>query len=78
MHYAIILLIVLVFPALCFSATIVVPDDYPTIQDAIDAASGGDTVLVKPNTYVESIDFTGKAITVVSEQGANGTIIDGN
>ena len=27
--------------------TIVVPDDYPTIQSAIDNASAGDTVFVK-------------------------------
>jgi hypothetical protein len=27
--------------------TIVVPDDYPLIQDAIDAATDGDTIFVK-------------------------------
>ena len=30
-----------------FGATIVVPNDFPTIQDAVDAAKKGDTVLVK-------------------------------
>jgi hypothetical protein len=65
-------------PALAFSAILKVPSQYPTIQDAIDAASGGDTVLVAPGTYVENIDFTGKAITVTSEQGVDVTIIDGN
>jgi predicted outer membrane repeat protein len=57
-----------------------VPDDYPTIQSAIDAASDGDTVLVGPGTYAGSgnwdIDFLGKAIVVMSETGPDGTIID--
>jgi hypothetical protein len=80
MRYTIILAIsILCFvPALAFSATLKVPSQYLTIQDAIDTASGGDTVLVAPGTYVENIDFKGKAITVTSEQGANVTVIDGN
>jgi hypothetical protein len=61
-----------------FSATIYVPDNYPTIQDAINASANGDTVIVRPGTYVENIDFVGKAITVQSEQGATVTTIDGN
>src|SRR5918994_3461679 len=55
-----------------------VPLDKPTIQGAIDAAAAGDSVLVAPGTYVENINFHGKAITVESEQGAQATIIDGN
>src|SRR5215468_9160868 len=39
----------------------------PTIQSAIDVATDGDTVIVAPGTYVENIDFKGKAITVSSE-----------
>lgn len=55
-----------------------VPVDQPTIQGAIDAAVAGDSVLVAPGTYVENVNFDGKAITVESEQGAQATIIDGN
>jgi hypothetical protein len=78
MRYSIILAvsIFILFPAFAFPATLKVPSQYPTIQDAIDAASGGDTVLVEPGTYVENIDFKGKAITVTSEQGAGVTVID--
>jgi nitrous oxidase accessory protein NosD len=55
-----------------------VPVDRPTIQEAIDAASHGDTVLVAPGSYFENINFRGKAITVESAQGPEVTIIDGN
>ncbi len=65
---------------------IIVPDDQPTIQDAIDFADFiGDTVLVMPGTYVENINFSGKNITVGSLTLTTGdtsyirqTIIDGD
>src|SRR5262245_10883046 len=60
------------------ATTIHVPADQPTIQAAIVAASNGDTVQVAPGTYVENLDFVGKAIRVTSEQGPDVTIIDGN
>src|SRR5262245_53141120 len=41
-----------------------VPADYPTINQAIAAAVDGDSILVDPGTYVEMVDFLGKAITV--------------
>ncbi len=46
-----------------------VPLGSPTIQGAIDIAANGDTILVAPGTYVENIDFRGKAITVTSKAG---------
>jgi len=61
-----------------FPATIYVPDNYSTIQGAINASSTGDTIIVRPGTYVENIGFMGKAITLQSEQGAAVTIIDGS
>jgi parallel beta-helix repeat protein len=63
--------------SLMFANVIRVPTDQVSIQAAINAALIGDTVQVAPGTYYENIDFSGKAITVVSEQGAQVTIIDG-
>jgi len=56
-------------------ATLHVPGTYPTIQAAIAAASDGDTVLVAPGTYVEELDYLGKAITVASSSGAAATVL---
>lgn len=55
----------------------VVPDDLPAIQDALDAAVDGDVILVKPGSYLENIDFSGKAVTLRSSQGPAVTTIDG-
>lgn len=55
--------------------TIVVPDDFPTIQEAIYNASAGDTILVREGTYDEgkSIEIN-KTLTLKGED-ANNTIV---
>ncbi|MCH2134328.1 MAG: hypothetical protein MK116_11305 [Phycisphaerales bacterium] len=58
-----------------WAATIAVPADQPTIQDAINVAVAGDLILVSAGDYPERIDFMGKAIHVKSESGAALTTI---
>ena len=77
MRHVIIMLIALAVPALTHATTLKVPSQYPTIQQAIDAAVNGDTVLVAPGTYVENIDFKGKNVVLTSESGPDVTMIDG-
>lgn len=61
-----------------FSAEIYVPDNYKTIQAAIDSASAGDTIIVRSGNYYENISFQGKAIILTSELGPEVTTIDGS
>ena len=68
-----------------FSQIINIPSDYSSIQAGINEASDGDTVLVEEGTYVENINFRGKAITVASQflidrdtTHITNTIIDGS
>lgn len=56
-----------------------VPDDYPTIQAAVDAASVGDVIRVAPGIYFENVHIP-EGKNDLSLLGANRetTIIDGN
>ena len=56
------------------SATIYVPDDYLTIQEAVDAASAGDAIIVRDGIYIENIKVN-KRLTIQSENGADKTTI---
>jgi len=58
------------------SATLRVPDDFSTIQEAINNAVGGDTVFVKAGTYYEHV-VVNKALMLIGEDVTT-TIIDGN
>jgi hypothetical protein len=74
-------------------ATLRVPADYPTIWEAIDAAAFGDSVLVGPGHWTDtdtrlvhlgsvwqtitSCGFLKGGLTVIGEEGAEATIVDG-
>lgn len=55
-----------------------VPTDFEVIQDAIDYALNGDIVVVADGTYEESINVSGKAITITSQNGPQYTVINVN
>jgi len=62
------------------ATTIHVPADQPTIQAALNATNGPDTVIVAPGTYAgpgnRDLDFAGKAVRLLSSGGPGVTIID--
>jgi len=52
-----------------------VPDDYHTIQEAIDRSMDGDEIVVKPGIYEEEINFKGKQIILRSANPNDGRIV---
>ena len=53
-----------------------VPQDIPTIQEAIAAASAGTSIHVAPGTYADPIGLDGKNGITVKGQDANGCVLD--
>jgi parallel beta-helix repeat protein len=60
--------------------TIVVPDDFSTIPEAIQAANDGDTIFVRSGTYYtntsDQVIIIDKSVSLIGEDPEN-TIIDG-
>jgi hypothetical protein len=60
--------------------TFYVPDNFLTIQEALDGCAGGDTIIVRNGIYRgaqnKNLDFRGKALTLLSENGRENCIID--
>ena len=80
MHKVILLLLL----SFSYSNILNIPDDYPTIQEGIDASSWGDTVLVSDGEYLENL-ILDKEITLASHYIIDGdlnhrdnTIVDGS
>jgi hypothetical protein len=83
LYLNILVYLVLLTPA--ESTIIYVQEEYSTIQEGIDAANNGDTVLVEEDIYFENIEYMGKTILVTSyfmfdadTHHIDSTIIDGS
>jgi serine protease len=68
------------FPLLCAASTIHVPSDFPSIEQAIEAAVDNDVVLVADGVYTggmnRDIVFQDKSLTLQSENGSGACIVD--
>jgi len=58
------------------AGTIIVPDDFPTIQEAINHATEGETVFARSGIYYEHISLD-RSVLLIGENRDN-TIIDGS
>jgi parallel beta-helix repeat protein len=56
------------------SKTLIVPDEYPTINAAVNQASAGDTILVKSGVYHENVQIS-KSLTLEGQNSANTVIV---
>ena len=85
MKKMIIVLFTLIIANITLADTINVPDDYATIQGAINASVNADSIIVQNGVYNENINFNGKLIVLTSlfaytgnEEDIVNTIIDGS
>ncbi len=71
---------VFMFSSICFCAIHHVPQEYSTIQEAVDVCEDGDVVVVADGLYSgagnRDITFEAKRLTVRSENGPDNCIID--
>jgi hypothetical protein len=85
MRIQVAILLILMLTQHGYTEILNVPEDFRSIQRAINESADGDTVLIQPGEYVENLNFEGKAITVGSlllttgnEAYIDSTVIDGN
>jgi len=64
-------------PDECESASLMVPQEFSTMQAAIDAAPSNGIVIVGPGTYIGAINTRGKAVKIHALSGPATTVIDG-
>jgi len=75
-------IVFLLIPIISYSTIINVPDDYLTIQDGINAASNGDTILIADGIYTDVGNFNitwnaaSKHLVIMSVNGPVNCIID--
>jgi parallel beta-helix repeat protein len=55
--------------------SIYVPDNYSTIQEAVNAASPGNTIVVRDGVYTENINVDKPHLTIRSENGSDSTVV---
>jgi pectin methylesterase-like acyl-CoA thioesterase len=64
-------------PVFAISEMIIVPDDYATIQGAINHSQPNDTIFVKSGIYTENVVLNKDNLRLIGEAKET-TVIDGN
>ena len=68
-HHLVALLLVVPLRVALAGSTLQVPQQFPTIQAAVDAAADGDTILVKGGIYAEHVELYALAGLTLRGQG---------
>ena len=72
-----VLVVALLLISPTFGDDICVPDDYDSIQEAVDNAADGDRILVGPGTYDPIVVDADIELTIASTDGPDETTIEG-
>ncbi len=67
-------MLLLLLASVATAKVVYVPDNYPTIQQAVNAASDGDTIVIRDGVYIENIKIN-KSIIIKSENGSANCIL---
>lgn len=78
MRVIIVIVFLVISSSIVLSATIHVPGDQSTIQDGLNIAATGDTVLVGPGVYNESLSWPWRNGIILIGSGMDSTTVFGN
>lgn len=74
---ALVALSVALLAAHAYARNLSVPEDFATIQAAVDAAKAGDTITIGAGTYTESVTILGKSrLLIRGQEGAELSALD--
>lgn len=65
-NYLALIVCIFIFPFRSYTEIITVPEDYASIQNAIDSCAAGDTILLAPANYQESLQINQKSLVLAS------------
>jgi len=63
-----VLVSLLIFVAQTEATTLRVPQEYETIQEAVNAAGDGDTIRISPGDYPENISIESKSLVIIGSE----------
>jgi hypothetical protein len=60
-----------------WAGTLSVPTEHPTVQGAVEAAAGGDEIVIAPGIHRGNVRIRGKSLTLRAADAAEPTVLEG-